>query len=106
MPYCVHCGGNLEGVRIFRQTPCPHCDAHLHACVQCKFHEPTAHNQCLEPQAEQVADREKANFCEFFRIAGAAARAPGRSASPGASEDRAKDARAKLEQLFKKPGDD
>ncbi len=26
-------------------------------------------NQCAEPQADPVLDKERANFCDFFRIA-------------------------------------
>ena len=121
MPYCVFCDAELAAdFRVMRNTRCPHCDAYLHACVQCRFHEPTLHNQCLEPEAEFVRDRQKANFCEFFALAGARAAArvePGRSDPRGrsgpapadtrTSEARASEARAKLEALFKKkPADD
>ncbi len=103
MAYCFQCGESITGVRVFRNTVCAHCDAYLHACVQCRFYEPTAHNQCLEPQSEYVADRQKANFCEFFKLPGASdAKSPG--GQPGADRDaRAQEARSKLEALFKKP---
>jgi hypothetical protein len=77
---------------------------------------PTLHNQCLEPEAEYVGDREKANFCDFFKLAGARGSgmeeggrgdpARGRGGK-SANDTRARDARAKLEALFKKkPADD
>lgn len=107
MPFCAFCDAELPAdFRVMRETLCPHCDAYLHACVQCRFYEPTLHNQCLEPEAEYVGDREKANFCDFFQLAGArgvkgsdAARSRGGKAT---NDARARDARAKLEALFKK----
>ena len=64
---CHHCKNEvkIEG-RLFRSDDCPHCGYDLHACLNCSNYEPTAHNQCREPQAEWVTDREKANFCDFF----------------------------------------
>lgn len=137
MPYCASCDAELSpDLRIGRETLCPHCEAYLHACIQCRFYEPTLHNQCLEPEADYVGDRQKANFCEFFAMAGtreggkagraeSAGSAPmrGRAPSPGVSpaqpgkpastpasnpaSDRAREARAKLEALFKQlPEDD
>jgi len=103
MPACVRCGGDITAVRVFRQTLCPHCDAYLHACVQCSFHDPTASNQCLEPQAEHVANREKANFCEFFRLGGPATRRGGGSSSGGRGTG---DTRHRFDDLFRRPDGD
>ncbi|MBI3653262.1 MAG: hypothetical protein HY231_19715 [Acidobacteria bacterium] len=55
----------MEG-KIYRSDVCPKCEADVHCCVNCDQYEPTAHNKCLEPQAEWVTDREKANYCDFF----------------------------------------
>jgi hypothetical protein len=94
MPACVHCGRELEsGTRIYRGDTCAGCGRALHSCRNCDFHDPAVHNQCREPSAEWVADRENANFCEFFRIS-PRARGP-------AGKDRAAEARKKLEGLFK-----
>ncbi|MGD8394564.1 MAG: hypothetical protein PVF43_03695 [Candidatus Eiseniibacteriota bacterium] len=99
MPDCVRCGRVLPAeLKIVRETLCPHCSAYLHACVQCVFHDPHAHNQCREPQAEFVANREKANFCEFWKL--------GTPGGGGPGDRRADDARARLDALFRKPGDD
>jgi predicted RNA-binding Zn-ribbon protein involved in translation (DUF1610 family) len=126
MPYCASCDAELPAdLRVGRETLCPHCDAYLHACVQCRFYEPTLHNQCLEPEADYVGDRQKANFCDFFALAGTRgasgradpkrgrpaagnASAPAAAAKPGATtgNERAKEARAKLEALFKTPPKD
>jgi hypothetical protein len=76
----------------FRDT-CPRCGADLHVCRNCAHHDPAAHNQCREPNAEWVADRERANRCEWF--------APGERAG-GAAARPAGSARAALDALFKK----
>jgi hypothetical protein len=103
MPNCVKCGHALpDELKVFRQTLCPGCSAYLHACIQCDFHDPRVHNQCLEPQAEFVANREKANFCEFFQVAGSQQG----QAVRASRERKAEEARAKLESLFKRPADD
>lgn len=65
---CFHCQKEIkiEG-RISRQDSCPQCSIALHVCRNCSFHDVSAPNQCREPAAEVVRDREKANFCEFFK---------------------------------------
>lgn len=91
MRFCTFCSKeiNIEG-RIGRTDTCPHCGADLHCCVQCEFYDQFAHNKCKEPESEWVADREKANFCDFFRFKG----------KKEAGSDRSKEAKRKLEELF------
>jgi hypothetical protein len=76
----------------FRDT-CDSCRADLHACRHCRHHDPRAANECREPQAERVLDRERANRCEWFSPAEGAA-------TPGEPVPDA--ARAALDALFKK----
>ena len=45
---------------------CPQCDADLHCCRNCRFYDPGKHNQCAEPQAEWVRDKEASNYCDYF----------------------------------------
>ena len=76
---------------------CPRCSAFLHCCRNCDFYAPGLANDCREPRAERVADKEEGNFCDWFRPAGR--ERPG-TASPGG-------ARAALDALFKKkPGEE
>ena len=93
---CFACGSGVElatGERIgFRET-CAHCSADLHVCRNCAHHDPTAYNECREPGAERVGDRERANRCDWFR--------PRDGAEPSAGDERAR-ARAALDDLFKK----
>ena len=34
----------------------------------CIFFDPKSYNECKEPSAELVLEKEKANFCDHFRI--------------------------------------
>lgn len=96
MAACHFCGTSLDpGMRVPREAGCPNCGRDLHACVQCRFYDPNVHNKCREPQAEWVTDRERRNFCDYFKL-NPAGRGSGQS-------DRAATARTKLDQLFKTP---
>ncbi len=82
----------LEG-RVGRRDTCPHCATNLHCCLNCKFYDEFAHNQCKEPEAEWVSDREGGNFCEFFVFR--------ETDASGEREDRAEKAKEKFRKLFK-----
>jgi hypothetical protein len=67
MRTCYRCGGEIPTTqRVLRDEECPHCAQDLHCCRNCRFHDPAVSNQCAEPQADYVVDKERANFCEFF----------------------------------------
>jgi hypothetical protein len=67
MKLCHHCGRELQLLaKIQRTDGCPYCHSDLKCCLNCRLHDPGANNQCLEPQAEWVTDKDKSNFCEFF----------------------------------------
>jgi len=91
---CYRCQSpiELEG-KPTRSDTCPQCGAYLRCCRNCRFYEPAAHNQCREPQAELVSDKEMANFCDYFEVA------TGRQA---ATDTRKDEALRKLNELFKK----
>ncbi len=82
------------GGRVGTRDACARCDADLHCCRNCRFYDPAKHNQCSEPQAEWVRDKEAANYCDYFQPNTALARA-GRSSSP------AENAKKKFDSLFK-----
>ena len=93
---CWRCGAAIEaGERVGFRDCCPKCDRPLHVCRNCGFHDAGYHNQCRETMAELVADKERGNFCEYFKPAAARAR---RANSPPAAGD---SVREKLEDLFK-----
>ena len=63
----------------------------MRCCMNCEFRDPGAHNECREPFAEFVRDREKANFCGLFQFKV--------SDDPGSTD--VDDAKARLEAMFK-----
>ncbi|HOG15938.1 MAG TPA: hypothetical protein PLB96_01205 [Syntrophales bacterium] len=93
---CFRCKKELTVPRIVSRTDtCPSCGADLRCCRNCRFHDGAAYNACRETQAERVLDKQRSNFCDFFRFreaAPAGEKAPG---TPGAARD-------KLEELFGK----
>ncbi len=76
-----------------RRDTCPFCRADLHCCRNCAFYDPAAYNECREPQAERVVEKERSTFCDYFRFRDAAA-------SPAGTKSGS--ARDKLDTLFKK----
>ncbi len=92
---CHGCGRDVQLTdKVFRGDMCPGCGRPLHACLNCVFHDRSAHHECREPQAEWVADRAKANFCDYFR--------PRQGGAPGRSGPSPEQARKKLDDLFRK----
>ncbi|HUY27215.1 MAG TPA: hypothetical protein VMV27_07310 [Candidatus Binataceae bacterium] len=64
---CFFCGGEIEfRERVGFRDECPGCGRAQHACRNCGFYDPAYNNQCREPMAERVVDKERANFCEYF----------------------------------------
>ena len=90
---CARCGNEVGPGPFGRRDTCSTCGAELHACVQCDFYAPGQYNDCREPQAERVLDKERSNFCDFFRPSGK---------GPTSSVDPKEEARKKLEALFRK----
>jgi hypothetical protein len=68
--HCAACNRELTlapGERLGFREACEGCDADLHSCVNCAHYDPGAHNDCREPSAEYVSDRERANRCDWFQ---------------------------------------
>ena len=67
MRLCYQCGTELpERQRVPFKELCPHCDAFLHCCRNCRLNSPDAHNHCLSRTTEYVADVERGNYCDEF----------------------------------------
>jgi predicted RNA-binding Zn-ribbon protein involved in translation (DUF1610 family) len=90
---CWHCGHDLNELDFTREGTCPGCGKFTHACRNCRWYERGRPNDCREPVAEHVADKERANFCGYFE--------PGLAESDG-EQGAGKDAmRRAAEDLFK-----
>ena len=65
---CYRCGESLAGLSLplSRRDACPGCGVHLHVCRMCSYFDPTRPRQCTEDDAEEVMDKGKVNFCEWF----------------------------------------
>ena len=93
---CQACGAEnqVDGI-IGRRDACQNCGADLRACRQCRHYDTSTADDCREPQAERVVDKEKANFCDFYQPAQGAPQTGGGSITKS-------DAEKKWEELFGK----
>ena len=125
---CWKCGASLAALTLplRRLDECPACRAELHVCRMCVEYDTSKAKHCREPTAEEVRDKEHANFCDFFKPrpnawqppnqselerakagldalfggkGGKGAETPARQDAGGSAED---EARRKLEELFKR----
>ncbi len=93
---CWKCGEVMElapSARILSRDTCPRCDSDLHSCRNCQFYDTTKHNQCAEPQAEWVRDKEASNYCDYF--------SPNPALAAGKRPSGTQDAKKKFDSLFK-----
>ena len=67
---CWKCGGALPDLLLPlpRHEECPHCRVQLHVCRMCEFFDTAAPQQCREPVADLVSDKQRANFCGYFQV--------------------------------------
>jgi hypothetical protein len=95
MRSCHACGTEFQGAeKVLRTEECAGCGRDLRCCRNCRHFQPGAHNQCLEVVAEWVADKERANFCDYFSFADS-------SPSAGKPKSAEEEAREKWRSLFK-----
>ena len=68
---CYRCGASLKALSlpIGRRDECPECAVHLHVCRMCEFFDAQVPRQCREDDAEEVFEKEKVNFCEWYKPA-------------------------------------
>jgi hypothetical protein len=69
---CYRCGAALAALTlpISREDECPNCSVHVHVCRMCVFYDPQVTKQCREDDAEEVNEKERANFCDYFKPRG------------------------------------
>ncbi len=91
---CWKCGAALKDVPLplGRLAECPTCRTELHVCVSCIFYDTSVAKHCREPIAEEVKDKTRANFCDYFELRPDAYQPPDDSA--------ARAARSELDALF------
>lgn len=101
---CYRCGESLAALTLplSRHDECPNCTVHLHVCRMCRFFDATVPKQCREDDAEEVTEKERVNFCEWFK--------PSLDAFDSVRARKEAKAKSELAALFgasdEKPGDD
>ncbi len=90
---CWNCGHELGPLDYGRADTCKKCGRDTKTCRGCIFYDRSANNQCRESSADPVLDKERSNFCDYFKPSGTA---PSQAAA-------ARDAmRSAADALFKK----
>ena len=66
---CYRCGASLAELPLplGRLDECPVCSVQLHCCRMCRFYAPQRPRQCIEDDAEEVREKFRANFCDYFK---------------------------------------
>ena len=73
---CFGCANKIEfSDRVGFRAECDSCGTDLHICKNCVFYDPGSYNECKEPSAEVVKEKERANYCEWFQPSSNEARA-------------------------------
>jgi len=63
---CWNCGHGLTKADYGREADCPGCHKPTRVCRNCRQFSPGRPNDCAEPLAEHLLEKERANFCEYF----------------------------------------
>lgn len=65
---CYRCGESLFklSLPLSRQDECPSCAISLHVCRMCRHFDPTVTRQCKEDGADDVQEKARPNFCDWF----------------------------------------
>jgi len=101
MTTCFKCGQELPARElIFRGTVCEQCGSDLRVCKNCGFYLPGAHWDCRETIPEAVREKDRANFCEYFRPETDVDKEGPAGADIRSSESREDKARDQFKSLF------
>lgn len=92
--HCAFCKTLITEERIGFRDECSRCDGDLHICLNCRFYDRHAANQCREPAIHEVEnDKERRNLCEYFK--------PARQGSETDGDSAREATRRELDALFK-----
>jgi hypothetical protein len=94
---CWFCGSPVNAEEpIGRSFLCEVCGKDLRVCKNCRFYLPGSRGDCAESSAEAPAEKERANFCDWFSLD------PKHRAAPaGQRGGTAQAAKAAFDDLFK-----
>jgi hypothetical protein len=91
---CWYCARELLLSEYGRGDSCLSCGRDTRVCMGCFYYDAALHNSCQENQAEVVVNKEKSNFCDYFK--------PSRTRVP--ARDSSEKLKLVAEGLFKKKG--
>ena len=114
---CWRCGATLKELPLplGRLDECPKCRAQLHVCKMCAFYDAHLAKGCREKDAEDIADKQRANFCGYFKATAGAWHPPDAARGDAAKarldalfggapvESKPDPARSRAEALFRGP---
>ncbi len=63
---CWSCGRDMKAGDYGRETNCLGCGKPTKVCLNCRWHDRSKANACAEPMAEEVLEKDRPNFCNFF----------------------------------------
>lgn len=92
MPHCWSCGKQIELNNFHRQDSCQSCGRDTHVCKNCEHYDRAYNNECRESSADRVVEKERSNFCDYFKPSDRA----------GGNAKSANDLKSAAEALFKK----
>ena len=86
---CYRCGASLSvlSLPLSRRDECPQCQNYLHVCRMCLHYDPHVPRQCREDDAEDVKEKERLNFCDYFSPSENAFDASGKRAADRAASE-------------------
>lgn len=87
---CSHKNTILSST-VGRRDECMRCKSDLHVCKNCEHYDCKSYNECRETSADVVKEKERSNFCDYFK--------PGKGLS---GVDQAAKLKSAAEALFKK----
>ena len=79
MKRCHKCGEAIEQESTSRRDECAACGSDIRVCLNCAFYDEGRANQCFEPQAEKVKEKDRSNYCDYFRFKDGGRKDPRRS---------------------------
>lgn len=63
---CISCHKENALDKVHFRDDCQFCGQDLHCCKQCQNYDQGSYNECIDPSADRILDKEKANYCDFY----------------------------------------
>ena len=93
MGKCYFCSKEIDpALAVYRSSTCSSCGNDLKICYNCRFYSSASHHECRETISERVAEKDRANFCDYFKI--------GNDYVNDSLLEKQKESRKKIDDLF------